>query len=416
VAILKNLKNKKMNIKSKTKLAILVLFIANTILFAQKDTNLNTGRIITPAFPFLLINNDQQTTGLADASVGLLQYNNSGIDNPAKILFNKNDYYASFNHSNYMGNLVNDMSISSAFLNFKLSKKDAFGLAINNFKGGEILNTDANGSFIEKYWSGEYNINVNYAKKLSEKLAIGVGMKYINSQLFNGNVVSGIEYARAKKLGVDIGVFRSSRVAQFDDKAEYRFYGKKGQSYLDYGISITDIGAKISYNGDNRFNFMPTNLKAGASYHLYTQDKNRFTLIAELNKLLVPTPPIINSNGEIVKGQDLSKKSWISGLTKSFTDAPNGISEELKEVIWKLAAEYSLAEALIFRAGYSNESRMKGNRKNLAFGLGLNIDKFGLNLSYSVPIGNQNPLGNTLRFGIVFNGNFKDKLDLNVNQ
>jgi hypothetical protein len=130
----------------------------------------------------------------------------------------------------------------------------------------------------------------------------------------------------------------------------------------------------------------------------------------------VPTPPIIKANGEILNGQDMSKKSWISGITKSFTDAPNGISEELKEVIWKVAAEYSLAEQIIFRAGYSNETQLKGNRKNLAFGLGLNVDNFGLNLSYSVPINNQNPLGNTLRFGIVFNGNFKDKLDLNVNQ
>lgn len=405
-----------MNIKSKTKLAILVLFTANTTLFAQKDTNLNNGRIITPSFPFLLINNDQQTTGLADASVGLLQYNNSGIDNPAKILYNKNDYYASLNHSNYLGNLVNDMSISSAFLNFKLSKKDAFGLAINNFKGGEIINTDANGNLIEKYSSGEYNIKMHYAKRLSDKLAVGVGMKYINSRLFNGNSVGGIDYARAKKLGVDIGIFRSGRITQFDDKTEYRFYGKKGQTYLDYGIAITDIGAKISYNGDNRFNFMPTNLKAGASYHHYAQDKNGFTIIAELNKLLVPTTPIINANGEILNGQDMSKKSWISGITKSFTDAPNGISEELKEVIWKVAAEYSMAEQLILRAGYSNESLIKGNRKNLAFGLGLNIDKFGLNLSYSVPVGLQNPLGNTLRFGIVFNGNFNDKLDLNVNQ
>jgi Type IX secretion system protein PorV len=405
-----------MNIKSKTKLAILVLFTANATLFAQKDTNLNTGRIITPAFPFLLINNDQQTTGLADASVGLLQYNNSGIDNPAKILYNKNDYYASLNHSNYLGNLVNDMSISSAFLNFKLSKKDAFGLAINNFKGGEIINTDAYGNLIEKYSSGEYNIKVNYAKKMSDKLAVGVGMKYINSRLFNGNSVGGIDYARAYKLGVDIGIFRNGRITQFDDKTDYRFYGKKGQRYLDYGVALTDIGAKISYNGDNRYNFMPTNLKAGASYHLYTQDKNRFTLIAELNKLLVPTPPMINAAGEKIQGQDMSKKSWISGITKSFSDAPIGISEELKEVIWKIAAEYSSAEAIIFRAGYSNESRMKGNRKNLAFGLGLNIDKYGLNLSYSVPVGLQNPLGNTLRFGIVFNGNFKDKLDLNVNQ
>jgi Type IX secretion system protein PorV len=243
-----------------------------------------------------------------------------------------------------------------------------------------------------------------------------VGMKYINSRLFNGNVIGGIEYAQARKLGVDIGVFRSGRVTQFDDKAEYRFYGKKRQSYLDYGVAITDIGAKISYNGDNRFNFMPTNLKAGASYHIYTQDKNRFTIIAELNKLLVPTPPIIKENGEIINGQDISKKGWISGIVKSFTDAPNGLSEELKEVIWKVAAEYSLAEQLIFRAGYSNESKMKGNRKNLAFGMGMNIDKFALNLSYSVLLGTQNPLGNTLRFGIVFNGNFKDKLDLNVNQ
>jgi Type IX secretion system protein PorV len=405
-----------MNIKSNSRLVILLLIIANSTLFSQKDTNLNSGRVITPSFPFLLINNDQQTSGLADASVGLLQYNNSGIDNPAKIMLNKNDYYASLNHSNYLGNLVNDMSISSAFLNFKLSKKDAFGLAINNFKGGEIINTDANGNLIEKYSSGEYNIKVNYAKKLSDKLAVGVGMKYINSRLFNGNSVGGIDYARAKKLGVDIGIFRNGRITQFDDKTDYRFYGKKGQTYLDYGISITDIGAKISYNGDNRFNFMPTNLKAGASYHIYTQDKNRLTIIAELNKLLAPTSPIINSNGEIIKGQDKSKKSWISGITKSFSDAPNGLSEELKEVIWKIGAEYSLSEQIIFRAGYSNESKMKGNRKNLAIGLGLNIDKFGLNLSYSVPIGNQNPLGNTLRFGIVFNGNFKDKLDLNVNQ
>jgi hypothetical protein len=405
-----------MNIKSKTKLAILVLFSANSALFAQKDTNLNSGRIITPSFPFLLINNDQQTTGLADASVGLLQYNNSVIDNPAKILFNKNEYYVSLNHSNYLGNLVNNMSISSAFLNFKLSKKDAFGLAMNNFKGGEIINTDANGNLIEKYSSGEYNVKVNYAKRLSDKLAVGVGMKYINSRLFNGNSVGGIDYSRAKKLGVDIGIFRSGRITQFDDKTEYRFYGKKGQTYLNYGISITDIGAKISYNGDNRFNFMPTNLKAGVSYHIYTQDKNRLTIIAELNKLLVPTPPIVNDNGDIVKGQNMSKKSWISGITRSFTDAPNGLSEELKEVIWKIAAEYSLAEQVIFRAGYSNESRLKGNRKNLSLGLGLNIDKYGLNLSYSVPVGLQNPLGNTLRFGIVFNGIFKDKLDLNVNQ
>jgi Type IX secretion system protein PorV len=241
-------------------------------------------------------------------------------------------------------------------------------------------------------------------------------MKYINSRLFNGNSVGGIDYARAYKLGVDIGIFRNGRITQFDDKTDYRFYGKKGQRYLDYGVALTDIGAKISYNGDNRYNFMPTNLKAGASYHLYTQDKNRFTLIAELNKLLVPTPPMINAAGEKIQGQDMSKKSWISGITKSFSDAPIGISEELKEVIWKIAAEYSSAEAIIFRAGYSNESRMKGNRKNLAFGLGLNIDKYGLNLSYSVPVGLQNPLGNTLRFGIVFNGNFKDKLDLNVNQ
>jgi Type IX secretion system protein PorV len=398
------------------KIGIYVLMIMTSVTgYGQKDIYLNEGRAISPSLPFLLINNDQQTTGLADAGVGLLQYNNSGFDNPAKTVFNKSDFYGSLNYSNYLGSLVNDMSVASLFMNYKINKNnDVIGLSINNLKGGSILNTDANAVLLDKYNSGEFNIKVNYSKKLTEKLAIGIGMKYISSTLFNNNMVDDIAFNRTQTLATDISVFRGGLIRNFDDKADYRFYGKKGRKYFDWGLSITDIGPKLKYNGDNRYNFMPTNLKGGLSYNMYVQDKQRLSFIAELNKFLVPTPPKIDSEGNIIKGNDMTSKNWIKGMVSSFGDAPDGLSEELKEVIWKLAAEYNIEEKVILRTGFSSEAKMKGNRKNWAIGVGFNIENVGANLSFSVPIGGKyNPLGNTLRFGLTVNLNKKDKLDMN---
>jgi len=234
----------------------------------------------------------------------------------------------------------------------------------------------------------EFAIDFGYSRKLSEKLALGIALRYINSNLAGGQTINGTAYKAGNAVSGDLSVFHSGT----DDK---------GQG-LNWGAVISNLGSKISYTSDaTQKDYIPANLGLGAAYTWSLEETSKFTLGAELNKLMVPTPPALGDSAGIA---DYKNKSVINSWFSSFGDA-GSFGEELREFQASLGAEYSYNDQFMFRAGYFYEDKLKGNRKYFTLGAGLKYNVFGLNFSYLIPSGsgvNRNPLSNTLRFSLVF--------------
>ena len=223
---------------------------------------------------------------------------------------------------------------------------------------------------------------------------MGVTVKYINSNLlgnYQGTSGSGVAMKPAQTVAADISYFQTKSYPNL--------------TTINWGATISNISGKVSYGGNEK-NFIPTNARLGAAI-IKEIDKHKFTIALDFNKLLVPTPQSIDANGNIV-GNDPSKITAIGGMFGSLSDAPDGFGEELKEITTSTGMEYSYDEIFMGRLGLFNESEMKGNRKYFTCGVGFRIDQlFGFDISYLIPFGSNNPLGNTLRFSL--SANLKSK-------
>ena len=380
------------------KLGICLLF---SVLFLAQKNNAQTRGGITTAAPFLLIVPDARAGGMGDIGVATTADGFSLFHNPSKMAFSDRQVKAGLTYSPWLRNLTDDIFIGSASYINKFSANSAWGAEFRYFSLGQIDLTDNNGNDTGSINPNEFVFTGSYALKLSETFSLGVGLKYLRSNLtLNG--VPGNAIEPINSLGVDISGYYQS----FEE-----FYGTFSGRYR-FGFNITNLGPKVNYTSDpDNESFIPTNLKIGGGFEFILDDYNAINTSLEFTKLLVPTPPIRQigdsedtelNDGDIIAGKD-DNVGWISGVFQSFGDAPDGFSEELSEFTYALGVEYLYNNAFALRGGYFHESENKGNRQYYTLGAGFKTNALNVDLSYLVNASDvNNPLENSLRFSLSF--------------
>lgn len=368
---------------------LIVLSLCTTIKISAQTNSQQTGGITTAA-PFLLIPSDARSGGMGDMGVATSADAFSLFHNPAKMAFGSRQVYAGLTYSPWLRNLTDDIFIGSASYINRFSENSAWGADFKYFSLGEINLTDNQGNPNGSINPNEFVLSGAYALKLSETFSMGVGLKYLRSNLaFNGTVGNALQPINS--FAVDVSGYYQS----FEEN-----YGSFNGRYR-IGFNITNIGPKVSYVPGEE-DFIPTNLKFGGGFDFILDDYNIISTNIEFTKLLVPTPPLRDANGNIIEGKD-DNVGWISGIFQSFGDAPGGFSEELQEFTYALGAEYLYNNAFALRAGYFHESQNKGNRQYFTIGTGFRTNALNVDLSYLINSSDvNNPLENSLRFSLSF--------------
>lgn len=395
-----------------------------TIFFVSQSTKAQESRAITTGVPFLLIAADARSAGMADMGVATSADAYSQQYNPAKYAFSLQEQGFSVSYTPYLTSIANDISLGQLTYYNRIDDRSAFAGSLRFFGLGEIQLTDTDGTPLTTVSPNEFALDGSYSLKLSERFAMGIGARYIRSNLKiagdNGDATP------ASSFAVDVsGYYQSEELAYDDFNGRWRA-----------GFNFQNLGPKINYdNGnatDESSNFLPANMRLGGGFDFIFDEYNKIGVTAEVTKLLVPTPPArvrafdSNGDGDFDDDGDISSSdasaannlanseyrniSWTDGIFQSFNDAPDGLSEELKEFTWALGAEYSYQDSFALRLGYFNENEFKGARKFFSLGAGFKYNVVNIDISYLFSASKvRNPLENTLRFSLTFN--FGDNYD-----
>lgn len=356
------------------------------ILYGQDTTR----RVITTAVPFINFAPDSRASGMGDVGVATSPDANSTHWNNGKLAFIEQDYGMSASYTPWLGKIVDDMSISYLSGFYKIDRVQTIGASLRYFDLGEIQLTNDQGISLGLENPRELAFDVTYSRKLTEEIGVGVSGRYIWSNLSGS--YSGTDGARSgKSVAVDLGFYYTK---------EFMLSGRDTEVSL--GANISNIGQKVTYSNESNADFIPTNLRLGSAVKTSLDPYNTITFALDFNKLLVPTPPIRDANGNITSGKD-PERNLVSGIFGSFGDAPDGFSEELREVTISAGAEYWYRDVFAARAGYFHEADSKGGRRYLTVGLGFRYQKFGVDFSYLIPPVQNHPLAETIRFSILFN-------------
>jgi hypothetical protein len=385
------------------KIYLLLLFLVSFQITIAQD------RVITTGVPFLLVAADARAAGMADQGVATSSDVFSQQWNPAKYAFAIDKQGFSASYTPYLTQLVNDISLGQVtyYNRFGAEGRSAFAGSLRYFGLGEIelrQNFDDPANIVKP---NELAIDGSYSLKLNDHFAMAVAGRYIRSNLKIAD--SNTDAKPGSTFAVDIaGFYQSEEIAFNEFNGRYRL-----------GFNMQNLGPKISYdNSEFSTNFLPSNLRLGGGFDFIFDEYNKVTASVEFAKLLVPTPqdPDLNGDGLITdaeraqNNEDYSKISWVSGIFKSFNDAPDGFSEELKEFTYSVGAEYLYQDSFAMRLGYFNESPLKGARKFFSLGAGFKYNVVKVDVSYLFSASKvKNPLENTLRFSLTFN--FGDKYD-----
>lgn len=314
--------------------------------------------------------------------------------NPAKYPFCISRAAASISYTPWLRQLVNDIDLAYVSGYYRIGDYSSVSASLRYFSLGEVnSSTDVSNTKNFTISPYEMSMDVAYALMLSEKFSIAAAVRWIYSDItydFNS------ETSAASAFAADLACY-------------YQNYIDLGQRecQLGLGMNISNIGSKINFGGSENGEFIPTNLRLGASLMIPIDEYNRLTIAADANKLLVPTYPQqregeSNEDYEQRVQKDYYDLSPITGIFKSFGDAPNGTKEELQEVQWSIGGEYVYNDKFSLRAGYHNESANKGNRKYFAVGAGFRMSAFQLDAGYVIATAKTNPLDQTLRVSLTF--------------
>ncbi len=327
---------------------------------------------------------------------------NSQFWNPSKYAFAYSNGGLGISYTPWLRKLVNDIFLADLSGYMKLGSGDnqALSASFRYFSLGEVTSNDDVGTVIQTINPYELSFDVGYSRKLSEKFSMGVVLRYIYSDLSYDDVYSGEQNTAASAFAADLSGYFVS----------YPMVGRN-ECQFAWGFNISNIGSKVSYNHGNNNAFLPTNLRLGANFMFPLADYNTLAFGLDLNKLLVPAKPrSSNYDMDTQEGQEQFEKDlddWenmspITGIFKSFSDAPGGIKEELQEINFSLGAEYAYNQQFFARAGYYYENANKGGRSYFGIGAGFSLNVVRLDASYMIATAQSSPLDQTLRFTLSF--------------
>jgi hypothetical protein len=377
-----------------------LLLISGFLLINAKALAQEQDRVITTAVPFLLVAADARAAGMGDQGVATPVDAFSQQWNPAKYVFAPNEHGFGVTYTPYLSELVNDIFLGNITYYNRLDERSAFAASFKYFSLGNIEAREFPDDLPLILSPNEFTFDLSYSLRLSENFSMAVAGRYLRSDLKLAPVDP--DATAAGSFGVDVAAFYQSDLIFFDS-----FDGQ-----WRAGANISNVGPKIKYDEGGQENFIPTNLKLGGGFDFILDASNRIGTYLEFNKLLVPTPQDFNNDGQIdaEDNREYNDIGAIEGIFKSFGDAPDGFSEELKEITWALGAEYVYEDAFALRAGYFNESEEKGSRRFLSFGAGFKYTMVNIDVSYLFSTSDVvSPLEGTLRFGLTFN--FGDQYD-----
>ncbi len=391
-------------------LVALSVLLTSTIGRAQLQSQLDRAQqvqlnTITTAVPFLMIAPDSRSGALGDAGVALSADAASLHWNPAKMAFAENEFEVTLSYSPWLRALVDDMNLAYVAGYRKLNDQQAVGGGIRFFSLGQITFTDEVGSAIRDFRPAEFSLDAAFSQKLSKRFSGGIGARFINSNLTGNMNILGADSRPGRSVAVDVGLFYTQDKMKVGDK----------KAIWNWGLNISNIGAKMSYTETAQRDFLPANLRLGTAFTMLLDDYNSLTFVLDANKLLVPTPPVFDQadRSTILSGFD-PNVGVAQAMVQSFYDAPGNVifqqdgtyiieqgsrfREEMREINLGGGLEYWYDKQFAFRAGYFYEHFTKGNRQFITLGAGLKYTVFAIDLSYLISTTQQNPLANTLRF------------------
>ena len=392
--------------------------IALTIGFSLKSIGQNELKYenflntITTAVPFLLIGPDSRAGGMGDVGVATSPDASSSYWNVSKTAFMEQDKALSVSYTPWLRSLVPDINLAYIGYSWQFKERIYFSHALRYFSLGNIAFTDDIGNPIQTVNPNELAIDIlGVGYRASENFSLGFNFRYVYSNLTAGASINGIESKAGQAVAADLnGMYlKEIKLGEYDTD-------------LSFGFNIQNIGNKVSYSKSSIKDFIPMNLKIGGGINMKMDEYNELAFYLDINKLLVPTPPvykkdndqnfITDANGEyeVDKGKN-PNVSVATAIFQSFYDAPGGAKEEFNEINWAFGMEYWYDKQFAIRAGYFYENPNKGNRQHFTIGAGLKYNVFNLDFSYLIPLQQANPLGNTLRFTMSFDFDAFNKID-----
>lgn len=384
-----------MNTISKTAILLLVCFFLPFVANAQDMKNefnpITTGVVSLGIVP------DARGASMGDLGAATDPDANSQYWNPSKYAFAYSKAGVSISYTPWLRKLVNDIYLANLAGYWKLGQEDnqAVSASLRYFSLGEVSMTNDEGASINSINPFEMAFDLGYSRKLSESFSMGVALRYIYSDLAFDESSSSDDTKGASAFAADISGYYTT----------YPIVGRN-ECQWSLGFNISNIGSKMSYNGGNEPAFLPTNLRLGTMFMFPLADYHSLALSVDVNKLLVPAKPrLIDFEDQIAYEdalQDWKDMSPIAGVFNSFTDAPGGAKEELREINYSIGAEYNYNQQFFLRGGYYHESAYKGNRQYFGLGAGFALNIVRLDAAYMIATAQSSPLDQTLRFSLTF--------------
>jgi hypothetical protein len=384
--------------------AVIILFLMSFAIITKAEDVDASGKdyanelnAIKTTVPFLTIAADSRAGSMGDAGAASSPDLSSQHWNAAKYMFMKDKAGFQVSFTPWLKNLgVDDIYLAYASGYLKFDERQAISASLRFFSLGTINLTNDNADDMGTSTPSEFAIDFGYSRLFSENFSSGMVFRYIRSDIAGGvggiNSPNGMNYSPGNSFAVDLSAYYQK---------PFELAGKDAEGAL--GIDISNIGTKMSYSKDDTKAFIPTNLRLGGRFSLDLDEYNSLSIIADMNKLLVPTPPVRDVNDKVIAGKE-DNVGTFAGIVQSFGDAPGGGKEELHEISYSLGAEYWYRQQFALRAGYFGEHETKGNRKYFTVGVGLKLNVFHIDFSYLVPAvgGRNNPLDRTYRVSLGF--------------
>ncbi len=400
--------------KTPRSLLIMMMLWVPFLLSAQDKQIISTGQqlnAIQSTVPFLTIAPDSRSGSMGDAGVATSPDINSQHWNPAKYAFIENESGIALSYTPWLRKLINDINLAYLVGYKRFDNEQVIAASLRYFSLGNIILTDIYGTPQGQFIPNEFAVDASYSRLLTDHLSGAIAFRFIRSDLTGGNYVSGIESKAGMAVSGDLAFFYT-RDIELDQR----------DGNMAFGINISDMGNKITYTENQDPAFIPINLRLGGALTADLDDYNKFSITADLNKLLVPTPPVyqtdsvgnpvLDGDGGVVIEHGMDPGISVPvGMLRSFWDAPgvvmedgsrNVLLEELHEITYSVGVEYLYRNQFAIRAGYFHEHQTKGNRKFFTAGIGVALNVFSIDFSYLIPVKQNNPLANTLRFTLAF--------------